>query len=101
MRFLVRELTVPMEYRVGLHKRVQGFINMPVGWSNTQINVANQEDFRNDGGIGDLIFGLTIQCVEADGQLPVRHHDDLRHGADGRRSVYRRGRHFAHRAVAG
>ena len=27
-------------------QRVQGFISMPVGWANTQINVANDEDFR-------------------------------------------------------
>ena len=50
VRFLVRELTVPMEYRVGLHKRVQGFINMPVGWANTQINVANEEALPTTAG---------------------------------------------------
>ena len=69
-RFLVRELTVPMEYRVGLAKRVQGFINLPVGWSNTQVNAANIEDFRNDGGIGDLSFGLTVQCRDATANCP-------------------------------
>lgn len=69
-RFLVRELTVPMEYRVGLHKKVQGFLNLPVGWANSQINAANIEDFRNDGGIGDLTFGLTIQCNEPEANCP-------------------------------
>lgn len=70
VRFMVRELTVPMEYRVGLTKRVQGFVAMPVGWANTQINIASQEEFRNDGGIGDSVFGLTIQCVEATVDCP-------------------------------
>lgn len=70
VRFLVRELTVPLEYRVGLAKRVQGFINLPVGWSNTQLNIASEEAFINDGGLGDLTFGTTIQCVEATANCP-------------------------------
>jgi hypothetical protein len=70
VRFLVRELTVPIEYRVGLAKRVQGFISLPVGWSNTQVTVGQLEDFRNDGGLGDLNFGLTIQCNDAEPNCP-------------------------------
>jgi hypothetical protein len=64
-QFRIRTLSVPLEYRIGLTKRVQGFIGMPLGWTNTQINVNTLEDFRNDGGIGDLNFGFTIQLKEA------------------------------------
>ena len=95
VRFLVRELTVPMEYRVGLHKRVQGFINMPVGWANTQINVASGGFLQRRR---DRRYALRLDdsMCRRDGQLSVHHHDDRRHGADGRRSVYGRGRDFAH-----
>ncbi len=63
--FRVRQLTVPIEYRTGLTKRVQGFIGAPIGWSNTQLTFAQFEDFRNDGGLGDLNFGLTMQLKDA------------------------------------
>jgi hypothetical protein len=68
--FRIRTLSVPLEYRIGLTKRVQGFIGLPLGWSNTQINVNTLEDFRNDGGIGDLNFGFTIQLKEAEVDKP-------------------------------
>jgi hypothetical protein len=64
-RFRVRQLSVPIEYRTGLSKRVQAFIGAPVGWSNTQFALGEFEDFRNDGGLGDIDFGLTIQLRDA------------------------------------
>jgi hypothetical protein len=48
--FRIRELTIPLEYRVGLLKRVQGFIGAPIGWSNTQVAIGDYEQFQNDGG---------------------------------------------------
>jgi hypothetical protein len=69
-RFRVRELTVPTQYRLGLTKRVQGFLSVPVGWANTQIAVANQEAFENDGGLGDISFGATMQLVDATANSP-------------------------------
>jgi hypothetical protein len=64
-KFRVRELSVPIEYRTGLHRRVQGFVSVPLGWANTQVSVNNEEAFRNDGGLGDVNFGLTMQLVDA------------------------------------
>jgi hypothetical protein len=63
--FRSRELAIPMEYRLGLTKRVQGFIGLPIGWANAQVSIDSFEAYKNDGGIGDLDFGLTMQLVEA------------------------------------
>jgi hypothetical protein len=68
--FRIRELTFPLEYRVGLLERVQGFIGAPVGWSNTQVAVGNYEQFQNDGGFGDLDFGATIQLIDGNAECP-------------------------------
>lgn len=70
VNFRVRELTVPMEYRVGLLKRVQGFVGAPVGWSNTQVAIDSFDAFENDGGLGDVSFGLTAQLVDATANCP-------------------------------
>jgi hypothetical protein len=69
-KFRVRQISAPIEYRTGLTERVQGFIGAPIGWSNTQITFSNFEDFRNDGGMGDLDFGLTMQLVDAKADSP-------------------------------
>jgi hypothetical protein len=69
-RFRVRQLSVPIEYRTGLTKRLQGFIGAPIGWSNTQLSLGQFEDFRNDGGLGDIDFGLTMQLREATADAP-------------------------------
>jgi hypothetical protein len=68
--FRIRELTLPIEYRMGLHPRVQGFIGAPIGWSNTQLTLDTFEAFQNDGGFGDIDFGLTMQLHEATANKP-------------------------------
>jgi hypothetical protein len=68
--FRIRELSVPLEYRMGLLPRVQGFIGAPIGWSNTQVALDAFDAFQNDGGFGDIDFGLTAQCVEASANCP-------------------------------
>jgi len=68
--FRVRQLTVPIEYRLGLTKRVQGFVGVPLGWANTQVAVGDTEAHNNDGGLGDVNFGLTIQLKEAEVDSP-------------------------------
>jgi hypothetical protein len=70
VNFRIRELTLPIEYRVGLLPRVQGFIGAPVGWSNTQLALDSFEAFQNDGGFGDINFGLTMQFAEATANKP-------------------------------
>jgi hypothetical protein len=70
VNFRSRQLVVPMEYRTGLLKRVQGFLGAPVGWANTQLEFNNQEGYFNDGGLGDVYFGLTAQLVDATPDCP-------------------------------
>jgi hypothetical protein len=65
VEFKGRELTVPMELRYGLLNRVQGFLQVPVGWANVQAAINNFDEFENDGGIGDVGFGLTAQLKDA------------------------------------
>jgi hypothetical protein len=60
-----RELAVPMELRYGLLPRVQGFLQVPVGWSNVQAAFDNYDEYENDGGLGDIGFGLTAQLRDA------------------------------------
>lgn len=65
VEFKGRELTVPMELRVGLLRRLQGFVQVPVGWANVQAAINNLDEFDNDGGVGDVGFGLTSQLRDA------------------------------------
>jgi hypothetical protein len=60
-----RELLVPMELRYGLLPKVQGFIQVPVGWSNVQAAIDNYDEYESDGGVGDVGFGLTAQLRDA------------------------------------
>jgi hypothetical protein len=68
--FRGRELAVPMEYRVGLLPKVQGFLGASVGWANTQLALDSFDVFENDGGFGDLYFGLTTQLAAAEANRP-------------------------------
>jgi len=70
VKFKGRELTVPMELRYGLLRRVQGFIQVPVGWSNVQAAINNFDEYENDGGLGDVAFGLTMQIRDAEKDRP-------------------------------
>lgn len=59
-RFRRREMLAPLEIRYGLTRRIQLFLNAPIGWSNTEISLGSLEEFENDGGLGDIIFGGTV-----------------------------------------
>jgi hypothetical protein len=65
VEFKGRELAVPMELRMGLLNRVQGFIQVPVGWANVQAAVNDYDEYESDGGVGDIGFGLTAQLRDA------------------------------------
>ncbi len=58
--FRAREMLIPFELRYGLARRVQLFLNVPLGWANTEFTFTGLEEFENDGGIGDLTFGGTF-----------------------------------------
>ncbi len=65
-RFRRREMVAPLEVRYGLARRIQLFLNMPIGWSNTEIALRSLEEFENDGGIGDITFGGTFLMRQGD-----------------------------------
>jgi len=67
-RFRRRELLVPLEVRYGLTRRIQLFLNVPFGWSNTELSLSALDEFGNDGGIGDIVFGGTILLRQGDGK---------------------------------
>ena len=66
----VRELVVPMELRFGLLRRVQLFLQVPVGWSNVQASLTGFDTYVNDGGLGDISFGATAQLQDATKDQP-------------------------------
>jgi hypothetical protein len=68
--FKQRELELPMQLRYGLFDKVQAFIGVPVGWSNTEADLTRLDEFQNDGGIGDLYWGATIQFAAAEADCP-------------------------------
>ena len=70
VEFKARELLVPMELRYGLLNRVQGFVQVPVGWANVQASIHGYDEFQNDGGVGDISFGLTAQLRDAKKDCP-------------------------------
>lgn len=65
VEFKARELAVPMELRMGLLRRLQGFIQVPVGWANVQAAANDYDEYESDGGVGDIGFGLTAQLRDA------------------------------------
>jgi len=59
-RFRRRELFLPFEVRYGLTRKIQLFINAPFGWANNEFSTGAFDEFKNDGGLGDLNFGGTF-----------------------------------------
>ncbi len=59
-RIRQRLLVAPFEFRFGLAERMQAFLRVPVGWSNTELSYLGDDDFSNTGGIGDLRGGLSL-----------------------------------------
>lgn len=59
-RIRQRQLIMPLEFRYGLARRVQGFVSLPLGWSNTELAFNGTDEFKNTGGIGDVRAGMTF-----------------------------------------
>lgn len=62
-----RELIMPVELRYGLSQYAQLFLNVPVGWVNTEVSRVGFDLFENGGGLGDIRGGLTWQIRESSG----------------------------------
>jgi hypothetical protein len=59
-----RLLLLPLEFRLGLTPVTQAFVNVPFGWSNTELSFVGQDEFDNTVGIGDVSAGVTRQFIE-------------------------------------
>ena len=68
-RFRRRELIVPLEVRYGFTRRIQLFVNAPLGWSNTEFAFTSIDEFDNSGGIGDVVFGGTFLLRQGDHEI--------------------------------
>jgi len=65
-----RLLLVPIEFRLGITSDLQGFVNVPFGWSNSESVFGATDDFSNTIGIGDVSAGLTRMLF--DGKVSPR-----------------------------
>ena len=55
-----QSIITPLEFRLGVAKELQAFVNLPFGWSKQRITAQSTEQAEDDElGIGDLSFGLT------------------------------------------
>lgn len=59
-----RLFLVPIEFRLGVKDKVQAFVNVPLGWSNSELTFTNFDSFESELGIGDVNAGLSILLIE-------------------------------------
>lgn len=59
-----RLFLVPIELRVGIDTVTQAFVNLPVGWSNSEFSFGGQERMEETTGLGDISAGFTKLFVE-------------------------------------
>lgn len=50
---------VPLAVRYGWNRRTQLFVNLPVGWSDTELATPVDDNSSSSGGLGDMTFGIT------------------------------------------
>jgi hypothetical protein len=65
-----RLLLVPLEFRLGICENAQVFVNVPFGWSNSELAFLGIDEYANAGGIGDVSAGLTKVLLERDEFFP-------------------------------
>lgn len=65
-----RLFLVPIELRVGINPVTQGFVNVPVGWSNSEFAFFRQEDTSETTGLGDISAGFTRLFIEGSESFP-------------------------------
>ncbi|RMF41121.1 MAG: transporter [Planctomycetota bacterium] len=54
-----RALFTPLAWRYGWNDCTQLFVNLPVGWSHSEVSTPFSDNRRDEFGIGDLTFGVT------------------------------------------
>jgi hypothetical protein len=66
--FKQRQLIVPLEFRLGITRRMQAFLSIPVGAAQTEFSVPNAfEQDDASGGLGDISFGSSFLLVDGNG----------------------------------
>ncbi len=66
--FKQRQLIVPLEFRLGITRRMQAFLSVPVGAAQTEFSVPNTfEQDDASGGLGDISFGSSFLLVDGNG----------------------------------
>jgi len=55
-----RLLLTPVEFRYGVTDRAQAFVNVPMGWSHSEVSFTDFDEFESQLGIGDVSAGLSI-----------------------------------------
>lgn len=67
--FKQRQVVVPLEFRLGVTRRMQAFVSLPVGWANTELAVPGGfEAHENDGGLGDMNVGSSFLLFDGQGR---------------------------------
>ena len=59
-----RLLLTPVEFRYGVTERTQAFINVPLGWSHSEVTFTDFDEFESEIGIGDVSAGLSMLLCE-------------------------------------
>jgi hypothetical protein len=67
-RIARRLLMAPLDLRFGICEQVQGFVDVPFGWSNIEDGYAGFDDFENKAGIGDVSAGVSWQIRKSCGR---------------------------------
>ena len=65
-----RLLLAPLEFRLGLGGESQVFLNVPFGWSNSEVVFAGTDEFSNVLGLGDISLGVTRLRVKGKDEFP-------------------------------
>jgi hypothetical protein len=65
-----RLFLVPIELRVGISPVTQAFVNVPVGWSNSEFAFAGRERSSETTGLGDISAGFTKLLIEGNESCP-------------------------------
>jgi hypothetical protein len=65
-----RVLIAPIEFRYGWSERTQVFVNVPVGWANSEVDFLGRDVFSNNSGIGDVSAGMIRQFLRGNAYCP-------------------------------
>ncbi|NQT16330.1 MAG: transporter [Planctomycetes bacterium] len=65
-----RQWLIPFSFRFGVKEKVQGFVDLPFGYSLTELADREQDDSQTAFGLGDVSAGLSMQLKREQGNRP-------------------------------